>query len=270
MRITRRRRVGISSAALALAGLAMLGPAMSASAAPQHNYGQYTCSSGILRPGVYSSVLVTGFCTLTNFGTVTVNGNLRVAQSATFNAVTDGTLVVYGDFWSGTNSIADIGCNKVSVGPPCTTNSNDVIGGNVYSDHALELSWHNVHVGSWVHVYSNAGYPDNTNCQQTDPTGTPDYFTFEDGSVNGNFVYQGLRTCWLGMFRDVIHGDVFIYNNRTNTTVPGIAFDSPELATNVITGALYCTGNYPKPTFGDSHGKPNIALHGKFGQCKNL
>jgi hypothetical protein len=39
----------------------------------------------------------------------------------------------------------------------------------------------------------------------------------------------------------------------------------------VITGALYCTGSsYPKPSFGDSRGKPKIALHGKFGQCKKL
>ena len=38
----------------------------------------------------------------------------------------------------------------------------------------------------------------------------------------------------------------------------------------MITGALYCTGSYPKPSFGDSRGKPKIALHGKFGQRKKL
>jgi hypothetical protein len=270
MRITQRRRVGISSAALALAGLAMLSPAVSASAAPMMNYGQYTCSSGILEPGTYISVRVTGYCTLTDFGTVVINGDLRVAHNATFNAVTDGTLVVYGSFYSGTESISDIGCNTVSVGPPCTTDSDDVIEGHVYSDHALEMSWHNVSVGSWYKVWANNGVADNVNCQKTDPTGTPDYFTFEDGSVNGDFTYQGLDTCWLGLFRTHIHGNLFVYDNHTNTTVPGIAFDSPEIATNFITGAMYCTGNYPNPTFGDSHGKPNVAQHGLFGQCKHL
>jgi len=78
-------------------------------------------------------------------------------------------------------------------------------------------------------------------------------------------VYQGLRTPWLGMLR--VHLQQPDHGPRR---CRGIAFDSPELAPNVITGALYCTGSYPKPSFGDSRGKPNIALHGKFGQRKKL
>jgi hypothetical protein len=273
MRITRRRRAAISSAALALAGMAMLtSAATGASAAPagQH-YGQYDCSSGILQPGVYSAVVVTGYCTLTEFGTVEISSVLRVAHDATLNAQTDGTLIVDGNFSSGTNSITMIGCNTKSVGPPCTTNSQDVIMGDVYSDHSLEMDFHNVSVGGSYTVYAaDQDYPNNTLCTMTDPTGTPDFMTFEDGSVAGSFTYNGVETCWMGLFRTHVGGSVYVLNNRTDTLVPGIAFDSPEIATNVINGKLECKGNSPKPTFGDSHGKPNVAKKGKFDQCKNL
>jgi hypothetical protein len=273
MRITRRKRATVASAALALAGMVMLaGQATAASAAPQGQYfGQYTCSSGILEPGSYSSVVVIGNCSLTDFGTVQISGVLRVAHDATFNAQTNGTLIVDGNFSSGTNSITDIGCNTVSVGPPCTTDSSDVIMGDVYSDHSLEMNFHNVTVeGSYEVNSPSDDYPNNTDCSMTDPSGEPDFMTFEDGSVAGNFTYSDVYTCWMGLLRAHIGGSVFILNNRTNTTVPGIAYNSPELATNVINGKLVCTGNDPKPTFGDSHGKPNIARKGKFGQCKHL
>jgi hypothetical protein len=273
MKITSRRRVRLSAAALATAGLAMIAsPALAATAAPQHlaPYGQLTCGAGPIEPGTYTSILVTGNCWLTDFGTVVVNGDLRVAHDAKFNAVTAGTLVVDGSFFSGTNSITDIGCNVKSVGPPCTSNSSDVVMGNVYSDNALEMSWHSVTVGGWYDIVGRNQYTDNTDCSQTDPTGTPDYFTFEDGSVGGNFSYDGNRTCWMGLFRTHVGGNVYILHNHTNTTVPGIKFDSPEIATNTIAGSLNCSGNTPPPTFGDSKGKPNKAAKGKFGQCKNL
>jgi hypothetical protein len=256
-----------------MAGLAMIAsPALAVTSAPNDlvPYGQLDCRAGPIEPGTYISILVIGNCSLTNFGTVVVNGDFRVAHDAKFNGVSDGTLIVDGSFFSGTDSITDIGCNTVSVGPPCTTDSDDVIMGNAYSDNAYEVSFHDVTVGGWFLAIGQNDYSNNVDCSQLDQTGTPDYFTFEDGSVGGNFTYQGNHTCWMGLFRTHVGGSVNIYDNLTNTTVPGIAFDSPEIATNVIHGKLNCNGNYPPPTFGDSHGKPNIAKGGKFGQCKKL
>jgi hypothetical protein len=272
MRITRKRGAAVSSAALALAGMAVLAiPASAASAAPDRYYGQFVCASGILEPGSYSSIVVTGLCTLTEFGTVNDSGVFRVAHDAKFNGQTDGQLVVDGDFSTGTNSITDLGCNTVSVGPPCTTDSDDVVMGNVYSDHPLEMDFHNVNVGGYYKVYSpQDDYPNNVLCSMTDLNGTPDFMTFEDGSVGGSFTYQDVDTCWMGLFRTHIGGNAYILDNRTDTLVPGIAFDSPEIATNVINGKLICEGNYPKPTFGDSHGKPNVARGGKLDQCAHL
>jgi hypothetical protein len=276
MSTVKLRRAGISSAAVALAGLATLvTPSTMASAAPSaHYYAQNArhfdrtvCSSGIVFPGIYTSLLVVGSCQLTDFGTVTILGDLRVALNAYFDGITNGRLIVQGNVEVDEGGILDLGCNPVSFGPPCTTNTRDVVDGSVTATNPLEMIWHNDVVHGSYQVY---GSTDNRDCSMVDAFSLPDYFTFEGGSVGGNFGYRSLHTCWLGLFRAHVRGNVVVNRNRTNTTIKGIAFDSPELATNFIKGGLYCTRNMPPPTFGDSHGKPNIALGGKFGQCKHL
>jgi len=273
MRITRRRRARLSSLALAAAALALVaGPATASVAAPKDlvPYGQLDCRSGPIEPGVYISILVIGNCWLTDFGTVQINGDFRVAHDAKFNGATNGTMIVDGNFYGGTNSIITLGCNVKSVGPPCMTNTPDVIDGFAYVDNALEVSMHSVTVHGDYLMIGEKDYSNNVDCSQLDLTGTPDYFTFEDGSVGGKFTYLGNHTCWMGLFRSHIKGTVSVSANLTNTTIPGIAFDSPEIASNVIGGKLSCFNNFPPPTFGDSHGKPNIAKMGKTGQCKKL
>ncbi len=269
MRTTKMRRAGISSVAVALAGLAMLViPSTIASAAPSvHNQHETTCSSGYVFPGIYTSLLVIGSCQLTDIGTVVVLGDLQVGVDATFNGITNGRLVVYGDVQVDEGGTMDLGCNVRSFGLPCVINTHDVVYQGVYAHNPLEMVWHSTTVHG---NYEIRGSIDNTNCQQTDSFGQPDYFTFEDGSVTGNLHYIGLHTCWLGLFRTRVRHNVVVDDNRTNTTIPGIAGDSPELASNLIVGGLYCSGNIPPPTFGDSHGRPNVALRGKFGQCEHL
>ncbi len=268
MRTAKLRRTGISSVAIALAGLAVLIiPSTMASAASSRHFSRTTCSSGIVFPGIYNSLLVIGSCQLTDVGTVTVTGNLRVGVAASFDAITNGTLIVQGNVEVDEGGTLDVGCNPAAFGPPCTSAPRDVVGGSVTATNPLEMIWHDVAVqGS----YEIDGSIDNTGCTTTDSFGLPNYFTFEDGSVGGNLEYLGLDTCFLGLFRAHVRGNVLVNDNMTNTTIPGIAFDSPEIATNLIRGGLYCSGNVPKPTFGDSHGKPNIAFRGKHGQCKHL
>jgi hypothetical protein len=132
------------------------------------------------------------------------------------------------------------------------------------------VSFHSVTVGGDYLMIGKKDYSNNVDCSNLDLTGTPDFFTFEDGWVGGRLVYQGNHTCWMGLFRDHIKGNVSVSANLTSTTIPGIAFDSPEIASNVIDGKLSCYNNFPPPTFGDSHGKPNIVKKGKFGQCRKL
>jgi hypothetical protein len=261
MRITTRRRARLASAALAAAGLTMIAsPALAATAAPQYlvPYGQLTCGAGPIEPGTYISILVTGNCWLTNFGTVVINGDLRVAHDAKFDGTTSGTLIVDGNFFSGTNSVTDMG----------TAGSNDVIMGDVYADNAYEMAWNNVTVGGWYDVVAQDHYTDNTDCSQTDMNGTPDGFSFVQGSVGGFFNYQDNRTCTMNLLNSHVTGTVSVNGNLTNVTVPGIGYRSPQIAGNSIGGALNCTNNKPAPTL--DHGRANTAARGKHGQCAHM
>jgi hypothetical protein len=263
MRITRRRRAGISTVVTALAGLALLAsPATAASAAPQlSNYGQLTCSSGFIEPGVYISILVIGNCSLTDFGTVIVNGDLRVADDASFNAVTGGTLIVDGSFYSGSYSDTDIGCNVKLKNSGCTSNSNDVIWGNVYSDNALEMSFNNVQVGGWYEaVTAGDAYPNNTTCQLQDSNGNAGFMAFANGSVGGSFTWLHMHTCWMSLSNNKIGGNVHITGNRTGS--------KPTIGSNWIGGGLWCVRNQPGPVLGNN--LKNQAKHGKYGQCAKL
>lgn len=268
MNFSRLRRSGVTLAALALTGSGLiLAQSAAASALSFHHFGRTICNYGTVRPGVYASLTVHGFCTLTDQGTVIVQTNLTVGPTATFWGVTNGTLLVRGNASVGYGGTLDIGCNTLSVGPPCTVDTPDVIDGSVTGDRAKEVVFHSTGVkGS----FSMVGSSTDTSCTATDPFGGPAYYDFEDGTVLGNLTFTDVSTCWLGVFRTFVGGNMVLTGNMTNTTVPGIAYDSPELATNVIVGALDCTGNVPNPTFGDSHGKPNHAGGGKHGQCRKL
>jgi hypothetical protein len=261
MRITARRRARLASAALALAGLTMIAsPALASTAAPDHlvPYGQLTCGAGPIEPGTYISILVTGNCWLTDFGTVVVNGDLRVAHDAKFSGVTTGTLIVDGNFYSGTNSVTDMGM----------AGSNDIIMGNVYSDNAYEMAWNHVTVGGWYNVLSQDHYTDNTDCSQLNLNDVPDGFSFEYGSVGGFFNYQDNHTCSMNLLHSHISGTVSVNGNRTNVTVPGIGYRSPQISGNTIGGALNCSNNKPAPTL--DRGPANTAARGKHGQCAHL
>ena len=45
--------------------------------------------------------------------------------------------------------------------------------GNVYSDSAFEMSWHNVAVGGWYKMIGQNDYSNNVDCSNLDLTGTP-------------------------------------------------------------------------------------------------
>ena len=90
----------------ALAALLLLGASNALAGKP--NAG--TCSSGPITPGTYDSYTVTGHCTLVN-GTLTVNGNLNIADGAYLDAVYKHAVVnVTGNVVVGNGAILGIGC----------------------------------------------------------------------------------------------------------------------------------------------------------------
>jgi hypothetical protein len=221
MRITRRRRARLSSLALAAAGLTiMASPAVAATSGPHDlvPYGQLDCRSGPIEPGVYISILVIGNCWLTDFGTVEINGDFRVAHDAKFNGATNGTFIDDGNFYAGTNAVVTLGA--ISSRSDRRARRIRRMSSRALSTQTTRsrMSWHNVTVDSNYLMIGEKDYSNNVDCSQLDLTGTPDFFTFEDGSVGGNVTYQGNHTCWMGLFRNHIKGTVSVSANLTNTT----------------------------------------------------
>jgi hypothetical protein len=254
MRITRRRRV-VTATVASLAGLFMMASQATALAAPNGGggfFGQVVCGSGPILPGTYISLIVTGVCYVSPEGTVVINGDLRVAHDAVLNTLGGGTLIVDGNFYSGTNSVTDMG------GP------GDLVAGNVYSDNPFEMLWTGVTVGGWYYVVGENGYSDNTSCAVPGVSGYPATISFSHGSVGEYLTYTGNRSCTMSVFDSKIHGSVSFYGNHTTPKA-----GSFMVGGNTIGAKLNCGKNSQMPVLGKGN-KKNVVKYAARGQCKGL
>src|SRR5260221_1891550 len=90
MKMRMRRPVLVMSALVACA----LASAGTTSAANTGFVLGPTCTGGVIQPGFYVSMRITGFCSLPDSGTVFVEGPLSIAPKAGLNGITDATLYV--------------------------------------------------------------------------------------------------------------------------------------------------------------------------------
>jgi hypothetical protein len=92
------------------------------------------------------------------------------------------------------------------------------------------------------------------------------YFTFpiKDNTIKGSVAIAGWHGGWLGFLRNTVGHSVLL------DSIVDADPDSTEVATNTITGNLYCSGNSPAPQYGDSGGSPNVVGGSLFGQCAGL
>ena len=65
----------------------------------------------------------------------------------------------------------------------------------------------------------------------------PVFSGFEDSTVNGNLSVIGLTSCWLGVARTHVSGNVNLINNQLADA------DAIEILTNQISGNLLCQRN---------------------------
>ena len=260
MGVLRMRLVGIATASL-LAAAAFLTSGGSVAAASS-----YTCTGGSIPAGTYSSVLVQGStpCTV-DAGNVSVTHSLVVGRSAVlYAAFASSNLAVQGNLVVRRHAVLVLGCEPDNF--PCFDSSSgandDSVGGSLIADHALAVLVHHAEVGHSIYQTYGGGGP---SCSPLAVLqGNPAYSTYEDVTVGGNVTITGLRTCWLGLIRTHVHGNVVFVNNMNGDP------DGNEVVTNVIRGDLFCYGNSPKPQVGDSTGSPNSVGGRKLGQCAHL
>lgn len=258
----RLRLVSATAAAALAASLILIGPASVLATAG----GTYTCAGGTIASGSYPSVVVAGTCAV-DAGSVTVSGNLTIAAGGVLYAAFSGDDVsVDGNLTIGTNGVLVLGCEPYAF--EClddTTNTQSAmgtVGGNLAADGALAVLVHNSSVGRNLSLDGGGG---GVNCApQAALFGFPAYATFEDVSVTGNAAISGWHSCWLGLFRTGVSGNVNFNDNVVADP------DGNEVATNTIDGNLNCSGNSPAPQIGDSGGVLNTVMGKANGQCTDL
>lgn len=229
-----------------------------------------TCSGGSIAPGTYSSLAITGFCTV-DAGSIVVRHSLTVEPNAGLLAAFGGgpNVTVGGNVYVRSNAVLVLGCEPeafVCFNDPDQTvgtlSSKGTVFGSLQAHNALAVLVHNTYVGSDLTLDGGGG---GVNC---DPQGvlfgSPAYATFEDVSIGGSATIKHFRSCWLGFFRTTVgHGVAYRDNILADP-------DGNEVATNTVRGNLVCSGNNPAAQVGDSFGSPNTVLGRAFGECAAL
>ena len=263
--IRSRKFVVLTVVSVGAAVAALVNPA-AALAAPTAR----TCHGGSVPAGTYSRLTIAGFCMLDQ-GNVRVTGNVVLAPEAALNAGFGGSNLTVGHSVKvGQDAILVLGCEPeafICFNDPDQTNgtlaTHDRVGRNLVGDGALMMLIHNNRIGRNV-VQSGGGGGDTCDNFPLGPDGPPAYSTYEDNTIGRNAAIDGLTTCWTGFIRNHVAGNV-IYNNVVDNDP-----DGNEITSNVIGRNLNCSGDDPKPQFGDSSGVANIVGGRQNGQCTHI
>jgi hypothetical protein len=229
-----------------------------------------TCAGGSIAPGTYSSLAITGFCTL-DAGSVTVRHSLTVEPNAALLAAFGGgpNLTVGGSVNVRANGVLVLGCEPeafVCLNDPDqqvgTLSSKGTVFGSLQAHDALAVLVHNSYVGHDLTLDGGGG---GVNCDPQDALfGSPAYATFEDTTIGGTATIKHFRSCWLGFFRNTVQHNV---DYRDNVLADP---DGNEVQTNTVRGNLSCKADNPAAQEGDSGGSPNTVLGNALGECAAL
>lgn len=281
MRSRRWRPVGVLAAcALVLATVAATaGPAGAArKASCTGDFGSFPANVGVMASTYDGDVVVSGACAVVAGPTV-VNGNLTLAPGSTLIAAFgSGSLTVNGNVLVQKGATLILGCLPTSF--PCfddpftggvpSLSSAGSVSGNLIATEPLGVIVHNTTIQG--HVTENGG-GGGTTCAPSGGIfavlGFPAYSDYEDSSIGGNLNVNHLNSCWLGMARDQVGGNLLL--NQDQLADP----DGAEVISNTVGGNLVChqnsmvwdsadiseSGLYPRAW------EPNTVSGRRVGQC---
>ena len=200
--------------------------------------------------GTYpDGVVVKGVCAVKT-GKANVIGTLTVTKGSALAAAFGGHhsgLTVTGNLVVDQGATAVIGC-EVTKEDSCidepnmkhpTLTSHAMVSGSVVVNSPLGVIVHNSAIGGNVKQTGGGG---GVSCA-TPKSGpfaavmSPVYSDYEDSSVGGNVAISGMRSCWLGLARVRIRGNLTIINNDMGDP------DAIEILSNHIHKNLACSGN---------------------------
>jgi hypothetical protein len=203
--------------------------------------------------GVYfGNVFVEGVCAV-NAGEARVLGNLIVRPGSALVAAfalddeTGGgssSLSVLGNLWVQDGAAALLGCEAEHF--PCiddpnpeapTLSSQDTIYGNLREQQPLGVVVHNSTVFGNVVEHGGGG---GLTCEPSGifaVFGSPVYSDYEDTGISGNLDVTGVESCWMGVIRNHVGGNVRLLDNQLADP------DAIEILSNQIRGNLMCLRN---------------------------
>ena len=248
----------------------------------------YNCTAGNVPPGTYNSITISGICYMPA-GNIFVRGDVNVAPGALLDAVTPGdpttgppvapvvpaTVVIEGNVFVGTGGVLLFGCSpNISCSNPPGI-SYDSIRGNVVAVGAQGVVIHSANIGGSVYISGGGGGSAAEACTNAVPMApslapwsedaalnfTPVYTDAEDNSIGGNMNISGLTSCWLGSIRNQVGRSATFVGNTLGDP------DGSEVANNLVSGNMSCSGNVPAVQFGDSGAAPNIVGGFASGEC---
>jgi len=216
-----------------------------------------TCSGSAKRPGVLTgryrgNVSVGGYC-LIDHGSVQVGGDLTVLAGATLLAdyglddrthTGESNLTVAHNLIVQKGATALLGCEPEQFtcvddpNPnPGTLSSTLSVGGGVSEHEPLGVVIHHADIaGSLAQTGGGGGM----RCDSLGAFTTvhfPVYSDYEDNDIGGSLTISGLRSCWLGIARVQVGGNVSIVDDQLADP------DAIEILSNTITGNLTCEGD---------------------------
>lgn len=207
-------------------------------AAARESGTSFQCSGGSLAApnfvniaaGTYDSITITEFCAvmLPTTGTVRDEGKLTMSGGGLFGNSPTASLIVEDNVKLTNAFFVDIGCG---AGNGCTLANDNAyrIAGNIDSRGTIDLHMHGLQIEGNVSIQDGGG---GAYC-------VPDFHfsNLEDSNVGGNVTISGLKSCWSGLTRDHIEGNVRVENNQLADP------DAIEILSNAIEGNLSCKGN---------------------------
>jgi hypothetical protein len=281
-----RNRLGsLGALALALGALAVA-PSLAPAKGPHICSGTLK-SFGVISGDYPSGVVVKGACEVNAgpahvFGTLTLWPGSVLAAAFGLNARTHhggSSLTVTGDVLVGRGATFVLGCNPKSS--PCfddphpkkpTLTSAGRVSGNLTATAPLGVLVHTSKIGGNVEQTGGGG---GLSCAppKRGPFSlvmSPVFSAYEDSSVGGNLAVTGVRSCWLGVARVHVGGNLrFIKDNLGDP-------DGIEIIKNDIRKDLVCRQNsavwdsveVSMTTLFPRKATPN-KVHGKrVGQCR--
>jgi hypothetical protein len=210
--------------------------------------------------GTYKNLTITGDNNYVASGSsLTVTGNLVLTPGSCLDAFSLGTVTVGRNITVEPGAVLALGCTPFSNGlqDPCEGQfTNDTVGGNITAYQPLTMYLDGDTISG--NVTSQGGGPG---------LGFPPFLTFpvKDNTIGGNLVMEGWQGGWAGAIRDKV-GKNLIFSDNQSALDP----DSNEVATNMVSGNLICSGNSPAAQLGDSGGSLNNVGGKGIDQCSSL